>query len=77
MILVQTENSTYEIDCEAHTVVRKPRLGALRRDGEALPVLAIEEVAVGKPLVMLLSIRADGVPTVRTTSPVVMVRRWS
>ena len=72
-MIVETENSIYEIDTEAQVVVRKPRAEAMRRDGEEVPILAIEELTIGQPLIMLLAIRWDGVPTVRITSPVIKV----
>jgi hypothetical protein len=47
----------------------------LRRDGEAVPLLAIGPVAVGLPLAMVLQVRSDPVETTRLTTPVVSIRR--
>jgi hypothetical protein len=73
-VIVETENSVYVIDVEDETVTRVAREGDLRRDGEKVPLLALEDdPVVGMPMVMLLAIRSDGVRTVRITSPVVRV----
>lgn len=77
MITVETYNSTYEIDLEAATARRIPENGdgmrALRGDDEAMPLLHLQPIEQGKPMVMLLMLRDDGVPTLRQTSPVVSI----
>lgn len=70
---VETANSTYEIDEEAGTVTRVPMSGDLRRDAEPIPLVALGEVVVGKPMRMVLNLRGDGVHTYRVTSPVLRI----
>lgn len=74
-MIVETSNSEYVIDEEARTVARHPMGEHLRRDNEALTYLWMEEPLVGQSLQMLLDLRGDGVPTLRTTSTVLRVRR--
>lgn len=73
LIRATTENSEYEIDEFERTVTRFPNVGGLRRDGQALPFVAIGEPTEGEPLKMVLLLRPDGVPTYRVTSPVLRV----
>ena len=49
----------------------------LRRDGEELELLMLVVCEVGAPAQFWVQIRTDGVPTLRTTSPVVCIRRVS
>ena len=73
-MIVETLNSTYVFDMEAQTVQRTVHWGEpLRRDDEVLPVLDLLHPVVGQPLRMVIQIRADGVPTLRTTSEVIRV----
>ena len=76
--LVSTASrSTYLIDVNRRTATRYPaevgRAGwvapQLRRDAEELPMLAVR-CAPGTPMVLVLDLRGDGVPTVRVTTPV-------
>lgn len=73
MLRVETSNSTYEIDEEAGTVTRVPMSGDLRRDAEPVPLVALSEVEVGKPMRMVLDLRGDGVRTYRITSVVLRI----
>ena len=45
----------------------------LRRDGETLELLMVEDCRVGKPAKLWLQVRTDAVVTLRTTSPVVRI----
>lgn len=47
----------------------------LRRDGEAIKLLQIVEMQVGRPGLLLLDVRRDGVLTVRSTTSVVSISR--
>lgn len=49
-----------------------PSVG-LRRDGEALTVLSAPEPILGERWELLIQVREDGVPTVRSTTPVVRI----
>ncbi len=83
--VVQTASgSAYLLDLDSAQVTRlraaeEPlpdvAVAALRRDGGAVPLLAIGPVLVGLPLVMVLQVRVDAVHTVRQTTPVVAIRR--
>lgn len=59
------------------------RVDALQRNKEQIRVIDVGPLIVGKPLIMLLDLRADGVSIVRTTHEVVSVacschgRTWS
>jgi hypothetical protein len=48
----------------------------LRRDGEALTVLRAGEPVLGERWELLIQLREDGVPTMRSTTPVVRIERW-
>lgn len=77
-LTVQTLNSIYEIDLDQMTAQRMPgtsdEVRPLRRDSEPVPLVSIEPVRIGRPMVMLLRIRDDGVITVRETSAVTMIK---
>lgn len=47
----------------------------LRRDGEAVPVLGVIQLQIGRRAIFRLDIRGDGVETTRTTTPVLAIRR--
>ncbi|GAA1872568.1 hypothetical protein GCM10009715_19260 [Paeniglutamicibacter psychrophenolicus] len=49
----------------------------LRRDAEAITVLAIHQLSVGEPAVFVLDLRRDGIPTLRTTSTVLTFKHLS
>jgi hypothetical protein len=46
------------------------QIASLRRDHESVPLLDLITCAVGKPMQMLIDLRADGVSTLRTTTVV-------
>lgn len=60
-------------------VTREPgELAAvLWRDGEAIPVIEVIQLAVGWPMELVLDLRGDGVPTARRTNPVVSIEDLS
>jgi hypothetical protein len=75
-VQVRTANgTTYLLDPDARTVLRIPAQqgGELRCDAEPIPLLHRPTVVLGEPMVLLLRIRDDGIPTVRTTTPVLHV----
>lgn len=45
----------------------------LRRDGETLELLLVENCTVGEPAKLWLQVRTDAAVTLRTTSPVVRI----
>lgn len=47
----------------------------LRRDGEAIKLIKIVEMQVGRPGLMLLDVRLDGVLTARGTTCIVSISR--
>lgn len=47
----------------------------MRRDGEVLPLLGLADVHVGLPMVLLLDVRGDGIPTIRQTTVVTGIER--
>jgi hypothetical protein len=79
---VTTETSAYLIDPDARTATRLAGHGSqsghdgdvmvaeLRRDGEPVPIVAISTLVIGQPMVLLLRLREDGSPTLRTTTPI-------
>jgi len=73
MRIVETSNSTYEIDEEAKTVTRLPMSRAMRRDAEPISYTALSPIVVGRPMEMFLDLRQDGVPTFRQTSTVLRI----
>lgn len=72
--------STYLLDLHAMTAQRLAGpptsiengwvAADLRGDRQTIPLLAVPTVQVGHPLVLLLDVRGDGIPTVRTSTPV-------
>ena len=77
------------IGSEGSTLTRRPgelpvhpsmdgaETSPLRRDTEAITVLAVHQLVVGQPAVFVLDLRRDGIPTVRTTSPVLTINQIS
>ncbi|TRW45593.1 hypothetical protein [Georgenia yuyongxinii] len=78
---VTTEGSAYLVDLDARTVTRAPGQGSdglttgLRRDGDPVPLLAIEQCRRAHPAVLVLDVRGDGVPTIRRTSLIIRITR--
>lgn len=79
VLVLTASGSRYRFDLAARTVrrIRDTSSGLpsfeLRRDEEDIPVLDLGPVDIGRPLVMVLDLRHDGTPTVRTTNEVVAV----
>lgn len=80
VVVVTTESgSRFELDFGRRTALRStagdtlPDRSVLRGDEELIPLLDAACAGLGEPLVMLLAIRDDGMPTLRTTSPVVSI----
>jgi hypothetical protein len=81
LLIIVTETSRYVLDRKRMSATRvagrgggavdglpPPMLAHLRRDAEAIHLLAWPEPTVGEPMTLLLRVREDGVPTVRTTT---------
>jgi hypothetical protein len=88
-MIVVTETSRHVLDRLLMSATRVPGVGAggviglpepmlahLRRDAEALQLLKWPDPKVGEEMTLLLMVREDGVPTVRTTTIVRRVRRY-
>jgi hypothetical protein len=88
-MIVVTETSRYVLDRLVMSATRIPGAGAgavvglpapilahLRRDAEALHLIEWPEPRVGEEMRLLLMVREDGVPTVRTTTIVRAVHRY-
>jgi hypothetical protein len=77
--------SEYVIDLDCRTVTRRVApapplvdylevpMALLRRDEEELELLMLERLEIGYPARLWLQVRADHVPTLRTTSPVTKI----
>lgn len=83
-MIVQTQTAVYVLDTASNVLTRHRREGAtddwppasqLRKDGEPVPYKLHPRMplTVGEPAVFILSIRDDGVETVRTTTPVISI----
>lgn len=77
-LILTTTGSLYLLHLSNRTQMRvrfdDDDLAVLRRDGELVDLLRLIRVTVGAPMVLWLDIRRDGIPTLRTTSPVVSIR---
>jgi hypothetical protein len=82
-MILETEASTYELDLGAWRLRRIPKdenvtgywaAARLRKDAEWIPFEILEPLEVGKPARFMLTIRNDGVRTIRTTTPVLEIR---
>jgi hypothetical protein len=84
---VTTETSVYLLDLDANLATRVPDAGAgppdgmaalpiasLRRDHEQVPLIRLVCCTVSRPMCMMLDLRRDGVPTLRTTTTVRQLR---
>lgn len=85
---VFTETSAYLLDLDAAVVTRVPGAGAgqvmgrvptasLRRDREGLPLIRFDGAVVGQTMALVIDVRGDGVPTLRQTTVVVLIRQAS
>jgi len=78
-LVTTASNTRYRIDFDAGTATRYPDLEddsderQLRRDEEELPLHALTEFTIGYPMVLVLNLRGDGIPTIRTTTPVTAI----
>lgn len=65
--LVSTESgSEYVIDLDRKTMLRLPAMDmsvdrSLRRDGQEIHVVALEECSVGRPMCLIVNLRLPGV----------------
>ena len=83
--LITTQTSSYWLDLDLRMLLRLHREIAepgwevmkaqLRKDGEAVPLLAVEHAVVGEEAIFVIDVRGDGVVTVRRTTPVVKMER--
>ncbi len=79
VLVLTASGSRYRFDLAARTVrrIRDTSSGLpsfeLRRDEEDIAVLDLGPMQIGRPLVMVLDVRRDGTPTVRTTNEVIAV----
>lgn len=82
--------SVYEVHLEGNRswVVRHPGVEApsvkllgdvsqLRLDGLRVPLVGLFELHVGRPAVMMLDVRRDGVLTSRWTTPIRAISQWN
>jgi hypothetical protein len=68
--------SVYDFDLSANTVRRVPDPdGAdLRKDDEIVPIISLPyPPSIGRPFIMALDIRGDGVATVRKTTAITKI----
>lgn len=79
-LIFLTATAAYVLDEMNSMLTRYPReyslspdhdVDNLRRDGEKIPYKLVGELVVGQPARFILQIREDGVPTMRTTTPVI------
>lgn len=75
---IATESgSTYLLDIDGRTVLRLAAVEdgePLRRDGEPIDLVSFAGCAVGKPLLLFIDLRVNGVPfTLRATTPVTAI----
>lgn len=68
--------SSYILDLDNMTQKRCFPMHGMRRDWDAVPLLSLEPVDVPHPMVMVIQVVEDRL-TVRTTSPVMSIRRLS
>ena len=74
--VVTTDESEYTLDIGHGLVRRRPVTGDhLRADGDWVPLLAVFDLEVGRPMVLLLDVRGDGRPTFRFSTRVVRIQR--
>lgn len=82
-MIIETETAIYMLDMEAGVLRRFPRenvLGSwandvahLRRDTQAIPFRMARVPVVGERMQFILDVRNDGIPTLRTTTPVISI----
>lgn len=86
-LVTTATGSHYRIDLDSRMLTRhvgatpptdeywKVGTSHLRRDGESLEVLMVDSCKVGEPGRLFLQVRADKIPTLRITSPVVSIQK--
>lgn len=82
-MIIETETAVYQLDMETGMLCRFPRqesvgtwadyVAELRKDQEPIPFRMARMPVVGERMQFILDIRNDGVPTLRTTTPVVSI----
>jgi hypothetical protein len=76
VFVVTTRSSTYVVDLDRMTVSRRPghhehEVASMRRDGEMLPLLLVEECTVGRCLLLIVDLSLpDAAWTLRASTPV-------
>jgi hypothetical protein len=76
VFVVATRSSTYIIDLDYWSVSRLPghhphEVASMRRDGDSLPLLHIEECTVGRCLLLIVDLSLpDAAWTLRASTPV-------
>jgi hypothetical protein len=76
---VVTLNATYVIDLEHMKVLRLPDKNAqgaleMRRDAEEVTLYEVPTPIIGERMEMLIQVREDGLPTLRSTSQVTEIQ---
>ena len=78
-MIVKTQTAVYVLDVPMGVLRRYPLenlvnhgwpVAELRKDTQAIPYKLVRPPVVGEPAEFILEIRNDGVPTLRTTTPV-------
>lgn len=76
---VNTESSAYVLDLDTRTSTRRPGENDdsvdLRQDGKTVPLIRLVSCERGASAVLILDVRGDGIPTMRTTTPVWRITR--
>lgn len=72
--LTGEERWALRVQLDAEEVEADYEAGPLRNDGRSIPLISVEGV-VGQPLRMLLLGLADGCTTLRSSTPVVEIKR--
>jgi hypothetical protein len=73
-MIVHTEGATYVLDRDSMIATRFPNNKIqLRKDAEQLKLYMWPQVTIFRPMILLMQIREDGVPTLRITMPVTAI----
>ena len=78
-MIIETETAVYHLT--EGMLTRYPKqegtedrdVAELRRDTFSIPYRILHGPVIGEPMQFMLLIRTDGVPTVRTTTPVISI----
>lgn len=76
--MIETESgSLYKVDLDAMTLTRLPNGGGqdMRKDGEAVPLLFVDELVVGRGAIFVIAglVDGDNIVTQRYTSNIVSI----